>query len=60
MGAFVVVVEMRCPEEGLVATIAGAYEKPLIVVRAQVLLKTRRAIKRLCTSLEGAEVGFQL
>lgn len=47
-------------QKGLVAIVVGAFEESLIVVRAQMLLQTRRTVECLCAAVEWAVVSFQL
>jgi hypothetical protein len=54
------VIQMGCAEERLVTFFECALEDPLIVMGAQVFLKSRRPVECLCATIEGAAVSFQL
>jgi hypothetical protein len=60
MCAFDMVIQMRCAEERLVTLLECALEDSLIVMGAQVFLKSRWPVECLCATIEGTAVSFQL
>lgn len=58
--AFDMVIQMRCAEERLVAFFERAFEDSLIVMGAQMFLKSRWPVECLCTTIKGTAVSFKL
>lgn len=58
--AFDMVIQMRCAEECLVTLLECAFKDSLLVMGAQMFLKSRWPVECLCATIEGTAVSFQL